>query len=26
MFEDYLNNPRDVAPTALLTEIHMPLV
>ena len=26
MFEDYLNNPQDVAPTALLTEIHMPLV
>ncbi len=26
MFEDYLNNPRDVAPTELLTEIHMPLV
>ncbi len=26
MFEDYLNNPRDVPPTELLTEIHMPLV
>jgi AraC family transcriptional regulator len=25
MFEDYLNNPRDVAPTELVTEIHMPL-
>ena len=26
MFEEYLNNPRDVPPTELLTEIHMPLV
>ncbi|MDK4726732.1 AraC family transcriptional regulator [Rhizobium phaseoli] len=26
MFEEYLNNPRDVPPTQLLTEIHMPLV
>lgn len=26
MFEDYLNNPRDISPTELLTEIHMPLV
>jgi AraC family transcriptional regulator len=25
MFEEYLNNPRDVAPTELLTEIYMPL-
>ncbi|WP_026623067.1 GyrI-like domain-containing protein [Ensifer sp. WSM1721] len=25
MFEKYLNNPRDVAPTELLTEIHLPL-
>jgi AraC family transcriptional regulator len=25
MFEDYLNNPRDVSPTELLTDIHMPL-
>jgi AraC family transcriptional regulator len=25
MFEDYLNNPRDVPPTELLTDIHMPL-
>jgi AraC family transcriptional regulator len=25
MFEEYLNNPRDVLPTELLTEIHMPL-
>ncbi|MBB4478143.1 GyrI-like domain-containing protein [Rhizobium etli] len=25
MFEEYLNNPRDVPPTELLTEIHMPL-
>lgn len=26
MFEEYLNNPREVPPTELLTEIHMPLV
>lgn len=26
MFEEYLNNPRDVAPAELLTDIHMPLV
>ncbi|MGV2099367.1 AraC family transcriptional regulator [Rhizobium sp. 21-4511-3d] len=26
MFEDYLNNPRDTAPTGLLTDIYMPLV
>lgn len=26
MFEDYLNNPRDVPPTELLTDIYMPLV
>lgn len=26
MFEEYLNNPRDVAPSELLTDIHMPLV
>jgi AraC family transcriptional regulator len=26
MFEEYLNNPRDVPPTELLTDIHMPLV
>lgn len=25
MFEDYLNNPRDVQPTELLTDIYMPL-
>jgi len=25
MFEEYLNNPREVAPTELLTDIHMPL-
>jgi AraC family transcriptional regulator len=25
MFEKYLNNPREVAPTELLTEIHLPL-
>ncbi|WP_064685414.1 AraC family transcriptional regulator [Rhizobium bangladeshense] len=25
MFEEYPNNPRDVPPTELLTEIHMPL-
>ncbi len=25
MFEEYLNNPRDVAPAELLTDIHMPL-
>ena len=25
MFEEYLNNPRDVPPTELLTEINMPL-
>jgi AraC family transcriptional regulator len=25
MFEDYLNNPRDVPPTELLTDIYMPL-
>ncbi|EJK81968.1 AraC family transcriptional regulator [Agrobacterium sp. SHOUNA12C] len=25
MFEEYLNNPRDVQPTELLTEIYMPL-
>jgi len=25
MFEDYVNNPRDVPPTDLLTDIHMPL-
>jgi AraC family transcriptional regulator len=25
MFEDYLNNPRDVPPTELVTEIYMPL-
>lgn len=25
MFEEYLNNPRDVPPTELLTDIHMPL-
>ena len=24
-YEEYLNNPRDVPPTELLTEIHMPL-
>ena len=24
-FEDYLNNPRDVPPTELLTDIHLPL-
>ncbi|TBX98545.1 AraC family transcriptional regulator [Rhizobium laguerreae] len=26
MFEEYLNNPREVSPTELLTDIHMPLV
>ncbi|MBO9194415.1 AraC family transcriptional regulator [Rhizobium sp. 16-449-1b] len=26
MFEDYLNNPRDVPPTELVTEIYMPLI
>ena len=26
MFEDYLNNPRDTAPSDLLTDIYMPLV
>ena len=26
MFEEYLNNPRDTAPTELLTDIYMPLV
>ncbi len=26
MFEEYLNNPRDVAPAELLTDIHLPLV
>ncbi|QPC93438.1 GyrI-like domain-containing protein [Mesorhizobium sp. INR15] len=26
MFEEYLNNPRDVPPTELLTEINLPLV
>jgi AraC family transcriptional regulator len=25
MFEDYINNPRDAAPTELLTDIYMPL-
>ncbi|MHC8493682.1 AraC family transcriptional regulator [Thalassospira sp. SM2505] len=25
VFEEYLNNPREVAPTELLTEIYMPL-
>jgi AraC family transcriptional regulator len=25
MFEEYLNNPREVPPTELLTNIHMPL-
>jgi len=25
-FESYLNNPQDVAPTELLTDIHLPLV
>ncbi|RWX15324.1 AraC family transcriptional regulator [Rhizobium hidalgonense] len=25
MFEEYLNNPRDVPPTELMTNIHMPL-
>ncbi|PZM13133.1 AraC family transcriptional regulator [Rhizobium tubonense] len=25
MFEDYINNPRDVGPTELLTDIYMPL-
>ncbi|MHC2297411.1 DNA gyrase inhibitor GyrI [Rhizobium mongolense] len=25
MFEEYLNNPRDVPPTDLLTDIYMPL-
>jgi len=25
MFEDYINNPRDAAPTDLLTDIYMPL-
>lgn len=26
MFEEYLNNPRDVAPAELLTDINLPLV
>lgn len=26
MFEEYVNNPRDVAPSELLTDIHLPLV
>jgi AraC family transcriptional regulator len=26
MFEEYLNNPREVQPTELLTDIHMPLI
>jgi AraC family transcriptional regulator len=26
MFEEYLNNPRDVPPTELLTDIYMPLI
>ncbi|MEO5760554.1 MAG: GyrI-like domain-containing protein, partial [Mesorhizobium sp.] len=26
MFEEYLNNPRDVPPTELLTDINLPLV
>lgn len=25
MFEEYLNNPREVPPTELMTDIHMPL-
>ena len=25
MFEEYINNPRDAAPTELLTDIHLPL-
>ena len=25
MFEEYINNPRDVPPTELLTDIYMPL-
>jgi AraC family transcriptional regulator len=25
MFEEYLNNPREVPPTELLTDIYMPL-
>ena len=25
VFEEYLNNPRETAPTELLTEIYMPL-
>ncbi len=25
MFEDYISNPRDTAPTDLLTDIHLPL-
>lgn len=25
MFEEYVNNPRDTAPTDLLTDIHLPL-
>ncbi|WP_426125487.1 AraC family transcriptional regulator [Pararhizobium sp. PWRC1-1] len=25
MFEEYVNNPRDAAPTELLTDIHLPL-
>jgi len=25
MFEEYINNPRDAAPTQLLTDIHLPL-
>jgi AraC family transcriptional regulator len=26
MFEESLNNPREVPPTELLTDIHIPLV
>lgn len=25
VFEEYLNNPRDTAPTELLTDIYLPL-
>lgn len=25
MFEEYINNPRDAAPTELLTDIYLPL-
>ncbi len=25
VFEEYLNNPKDVPPTALLTDIRLPL-